>query len=533
MGSEEVDIQDQLRGLTSAVYCHLCTAQFTSKGFCAGISVCWACFSLSVSFGSFCFFLRFSNLQRVGGAHPYYYWSYGEAGFFPPSKACGLTWTSHPCLEYWILGSICLGRQDQQASPQSISSQKLTVPPRASQQPVSTSLASFAKMVGSPPRVKQHASMAFPPAAKRWRWFHLWFPEWMARSGGSTLAIAVLEQSRASTIYRWASFNLEEIRCSMRKQVPQASRQVKGSSRQREIANRAFKQIWKLRLLWQWPKTQRRLMPSMKLPQDLATLPRGTSRWWPWKVEQLRWLSRDGAGSTSSMLHYMGWAFGPDYDGHRTECAGPEKYTGVCFCTFVPPRATLPLAYLREVDYIQNCRADLTKANPNPGASAAVAPTPEKKWKPKNKAQDAQAEWSRFERLESWKTSIVGRRMPMWLLWWGRCVLWMLDWWSSSKNLVVSLSTLLLLRDSDLRLPNGRVGSASTALFPIPVPDLRVWSLTRGRGGKKRRAQAIQKLLNLAVMALNFEYLRKPLSVLSLLRRPPSSPHHHRVYERL
>ena len=56
--------------------------------------------------------------------------------------------------------------------------------------------------------------------------------------------------------------------------------------------------------------------------------------------------------------------------------------------------------------------------------------------------------------------------------------------------------------------------------------------MARGRGTKQSRAQAIQKLLNMAVMALNFEYLRSPLSAVALVRRPPS-PHHLRVYERL
>ena len=35
----------------------------------------------------------------------------------------------------------------------------------------------------------------------------------------------------------------------------------------------------------------------------------------------------------------------------------------------------------------------------------------------------------------------------------------------------------------------------------------------------------------MAILALNFEYLRHPLAVLPLLRRPPG-PHHHRVYDR-
>ena len=79
---------------------------------------------------------------------------------------------------------------------------------------------------------------------------------------------------------------------------------------------------------------------------------------------------------------------------------------------------------------------------------------------------------------------------------------------------------------------SGRLGTASTALFPIPVPYLRAWTSARGRGAKQRRSQALQKLLNMAVMALNFEYLRSPLSVVHLLRRPPAA-HHHRVFERL
>ena len=79
---------------------------------------------------------------------------------------------------------------------------------------------------------------------------------------------------------------------------------------------------------------------------------------------------------------------------------------------------------------------------------------------------------------------------------------------------------------------SGRYGTASTALFPIPVPYLRAWTSARGRGAKQRRSQALQKLLNIAVMALNFEYLRSPLSVVHLLRRPPAA-HHHRVFERL
>ena len=78
----------------------------------------------------------------------------------------------------------------------------------------------------------------------------------------------------------------------------------------------------------------------------------------------------------------------------------------------------------------------------------------------------------------------------------------------------------------------GRYGASSTALFPIPLPYLKAWNWARGRGRKSRDDQACKKLLNLAILALNFEYLRHPMAVLPLLRRPPGS-HHHRVYDRL
>ena len=78
----------------------------------------------------------------------------------------------------------------------------------------------------------------------------------------------------------------------------------------------------------------------------------------------------------------------------------------------------------------------------------------------------------------------------------------------------------------------GRIGSPSTALFPIPLPCLGIWESACGRGMKSRVARACQKLLHLAILALNFEYLSQPLSTLSLLRRPPAV-HHVRLYGRL
>lgn len=50
-------------------------------------------------------------------------------------------------------------QREQQVMRSQMASQEFLVPPRPSQQPVSTSLATFAKMVGSPPRVKASAAV--------------------------------------------------------------------------------------------------------------------------------------------------------------------------------------------------------------------------------------------------------------------------------------------------------------------------------------------------------------------------------------
>lgn len=64
------------------------------------------------------------------------------------------------------------------------------------------------------------------------------------------------------------------------------------------------------------------------------------------------------------------------------------------FSPLCPQRwATVALAYLKEVDYIQSRRADLTKQPNHPSAAAAPSPSPKKKWKAKSKASpEAQAE---------------------------------------------------------------------------------------------------------------------------------------------
>ena len=65
---------------------------------------------------------------------------------------------------------------------------------------------------------------------------------------------------------------------------------------------------------------------------------------------------------------------------------------------------------------------------------------------------------------------------------------------------------------------SGRTDSTATALFPIPYPhDDVFWSGPDHLGKKYRHVRALRKMLHLAVMALNFEHFRSPMSILPVL----------------
>ena len=80
---------------------------------------------------------------------------------------------------------------------------------------------------------------------------------------------------------------------------------------------------------------------------------------------------------------------------------------------------------------------------------------------------------------------------------------------------------------------DGRLSSVATALFPIPLPFITAFEDGLGRlSQKKRRARALQKLMHLTIMAMNFEHFRDPMSILALIRRRPSQ-RHKEVYDRV
>ena len=70
-----------------------------------------------------------------------------------------------------------------------------------------------------------------------------------------------------------------------------------------------------------------------------------------------------------------------------------------------------------------------------------------------------------------------------------------------------------------------RAGPTTTALFPIPLPVMDVWSGPRALGVSRRRRLAQHRLLSLVVMALNYVHSPDPWKTFDVLRRRPCSMH--------
>ena len=70
-----------------------------------------------------------------------------------------------------------------------------------------------------------------------------------------------------------------------------------------------------------------------------------------------------------------------------------------------------------------------------------------------------------------------------------------------------------------------REGPATTALFPIPLPVMDVWSGAKGLGIVRRRRLAQRRLLSLVIMALNYIHSPDPWKSFKALWRRPSKIH--------
>ena len=83
-----------------------------------------------------------------------------------------------------------------------------------------------------------------------------------------------------------------------------------------------------------------------------------------------------------------------------------------------------------------------------------------------------------------------------------------------------------------LSLRGAREGPTATALFPIPLPVMDVWSGPTGLGAMRRERIAYKRVLHLVIMALNFVHAECPLKSITFLRRRPGAVHR-LVYDRI
>ena len=331
-------------------------------------------------------------------------------------------------------------QREQQVMRSQISSQEFLVPPRPSQQPVSTSLANFAKMVGSPPRVKASAAAqpstvqkVVPPLVPSMDG-PLTLQEQAEEHpvpGGSTLAMAVLEQSKALTslvshLQSGGDPLLDAPASSSGFSL--GSKGAAGRERlQTELSNRSGNFF-----LAVTQNAWRRLKPAARMPQDIESVASTD-------FSMVTYLEKFGGYAGSREMGLVQFCMAHIYDAAlQGDLAGIREHLALtmtaveqsamdggrwdlayqltlleepaatlwtyrqtsanprvrAFSPLCPQRwATVALAYLKEVDYIQSRRADLTKPATNPSAAVAPSPSPKKKWKAKSKASpEAQAE---------------------------------------------------------------------------------------------------------------------------------------------
>ena len=326
--------------------------------------------------------------------------------------------------------------QEQQALKAQMGAQELVVPPRPSQQPVSTSLASFAKMVGSPPRVKASATAFSAPTSKA-------VPplvpsmdgpltlqeqaEEHPAPGGSTLAMAVLEQSKALTTLVSQLQAGGDPLLDAQTSASGFSLGSKGAAGREKLQTELLNRSGNFYLAVT-QNAWRRMKPATRMPPDITSVASTD-------FSMVSYLEKFGGyGGSREMglvqfclAHIFDAALHSDWEGVKEHLAltmtaveqsvqdsnrwdlayqltlleepasqlWSYRQTTMnprvrAFAPLCPQRwATVALAYLKEVDYIQSRRTDLARGSttPNPVPPNAPSPTPKKKWKgPKAKA---------------------------------------------------------------------------------------------------------------------------------------------------
>ncbi len=313
---------------------------------------------------------------------------------------------------------------EQNVMREQLAAQDTVIPPRPSQQPVSTSLTAFAKLMGSPPRVKPAPPAPTPLATQTQAAPSMDLPmtlqeqaEEFPAPGGSTLARAVLEQSKAlTTLVAQLQTGGDPLLDSQASSsgISLGSKGAAGRERlQAELSNRSANFF-----LAVTQNAWRRMKPASKLPTDLSVAAATD-------FSMVAYLEKFGGYGSCRELgliqyclgHIYDCALHADMDGVREHVAltitaleqaaqdnnrwelayqltlledPPSQLWSYrqsshnprlrAFAPLCPQRwATIALAYMKEVDYIQNRKFDLVKkpqAAPTPGD-----PSPKKKGK--------------------------------------------------------------------------------------------------------------------------------------------------------
>ena len=330
-------------------------------------------------------------------------------------------------------------QRNQDALQEQVASQQHVVPPRPSQQPVSTSLQEFAKMMGTPPRVK--SQMPFPrPVVKSPLTPKMDSPltlqeqaEEAELPAGSTLAQAVLEQSKALTTLVTQLQSGGDPLLDAPSSSSGFSLGSKGSAGrmqlQTELSNRSgafFLQVAQ--------NASRRLRPAAKAPVDIPAVASTD-------FSMVTYLERFGGYGGCRELglvqyclaHIFDAALHSDLEGVREHLAltmvaveqatqdsgrwdlayqltlledppsqmwafrsgGSMNPRLRAFAPLCPQKwATIALAYLKEVDYIQSRKSDLKKPPTAAAGSpdAALTPSPKRKRNPKGRPREGAEE---------------------------------------------------------------------------------------------------------------------------------------------
>ena len=313
-------------------------------------------------------------------------------------------------------------QKDHLQLAEQVSSQSRTAPVRASQMPVSAPLQSFAKMLGSPPRTKAPGSMspalvqAEPSAAEideNLEEFHA--------PGGSALAQAVLQQSKALTSLVSQLQNGDPL-LDMQTAASSGSLGSKGAQGREKLQNELSNRSGNF-CLAVCQNAHRRMKPAQRVPQRLLDL-KGSDFSMVTYLEKFGGYgnSRDLGLMQFCLAHVMDCVIQEDWEGVREHMAltmtaveqacqdggrwdlayqltlleEPSSQIWTykpsmphsrlrAFAPLCPQRwATVALAYTKEVDFLMNRRAELTK-KPTPPPPNPTQPSPKKPGKGKKK----------------------------------------------------------------------------------------------------------------------------------------------------